>query len=109
MSLYVCPADTVNAPAERVWALLANPQGYGEVWDFTVESVEPPGRARAGQRVDGWSRALGKKWSIRGEVVEADATRFLIRFRMTLSFGVISDNTITCTPVEERRCLVRFG
>lgn len=109
MSLNVCPADMVSAPVERVWELLMQPAGYGRFWDFTVERVEPAGRAVVGQTFIGWSRALGRRWRIDGEIQEVDAERHHILFRTSLPFGVVGYNRLMCLQLDEQHCLVRFG
>ena len=109
MSVNVCPADRVQAPVEVVWELLMHPAGYGRFWDLTVEGVEPEGPAAPGQRFAGWSRALCRQWPIDGEVVEVDAERHQILFRMSLPFRLVSDNRITCTPLDGSSCVLRYG
>jgi hypothetical protein len=105
----VCPADTVRAPVETVWQLLASPAEYGRFWDLHVERVDPPGSATVGQRISGWTRELCRRWTVSGEIVDVDPERHRIRIRMSLPFGVTSDNTISCTSVDASTCLVRFG
>ena len=109
MALNVCPADTVHAPVERVWELLIQPAGYGRFWDLTVERVEPQGPAVVGQTFVGWTRALGRRWRIDGEVQEVDAQRHQILFRMSLPFGLISSNRIVCAQIDGQSCTLRYG
>jgi hypothetical protein len=109
MALNVCPADTVHAPIDRIWNLLTHPADYGRFWDLTVERVEPEGPAVVGQRFVGWSWGLGKRWRIDGNILEVDAERHHILFRMGYPFGVVSTNRLMCTPTGEDSCLVRFG
>jgi hypothetical protein len=109
MPLNVCPGDTVHAPLERVWELLMHPARYGRFWDLTVERVEPEGPAVVGQTFVGWSRALGRRWRIDGEIQEVDAQRHHVLFRTSLPFGVVGLNRIVCTPIDEHHCTVRYG
>jgi hypothetical protein len=109
MTINACPADTVQAPAEVVWELLVRPAGYGRFWDLTVERVEPQGLAVPGQRFAGWTRALCRRWQIAGEVLEVDAMRRQIRFRMSLPLGIVGDNRIVCAPIDERSSMLRYG
>ena len=109
MAVNVCPADRVQAPVGLVWDLLTHPAGYGRFWDLTVERVEPEGPAAPGQRFAGWSRALYRRWRLRGEVLEVDARRHRIRFRMSLPLGIVGDNRIACAPLDDRSCTLRFG
>lgn len=109
MTLNVCPADVVKAPAHVVWDLLSDPAGYGRFWDFSVERVEPRGRAAPGQRFVGSTRELCRRWIIEGEVLEVEPERHAIRFRMSLPLGIVGDNRIACTPIDERNCMLRFA
>src|ERR1700686_1686099 len=109
MPVNVCPADRVQAPVELVWELLMHPAGYGGFLDLTVERVEPEGPAAAGQRFAGWTRALGRRGGVEGEIVEVDAERHQIRFRTQLPLGIVGDNRIACTPIDVRSCMLRFG
>ena len=106
MAVNVCPADRVQEPVELIWELLMHPAGNGRFWDLTVE---PEGPAAAGQQFVGWSRALCRRWRIDGEVLEVDPERHQIRFRMSLPLGIVSDNRIVCTPIDERSCMLRYG
>ena len=109
MAVSVCPADRVHASVETVWELLAHPGRYGEFLDLTVERIEPPGRAVAGQRFSGWSRAMCRRWRVAGEVIEVYAARHQIRFRTSLPFGIVGDNTISCAAIDGDNCMLRFG
>ncbi len=109
MAVNVCPAGRVQAPVQLVWELLMHPAGYGRFLDLTVERVEPQGPAAAGQRFAGWTRALCRRWRIEAEVVEVDAERHQIRFRMSPPLGIVGDNRIMCTPLDDRSCTLRFG
>jgi hypothetical protein len=105
----VCPADRVQAPVEVVWGLLMNPAEYGTFLDLTMERLEPVGPATAGQRFVGWTRALCRRWTVEGEVVAVDAVRHHIQFRMSLPLGIVSDNHLSCTPIDAGSCVLRFG
>lgn len=109
MPVNVCPADQVQAPIELVWDLLTHPAKYGEFWDLTVERVEPDGPAAPGQRLTGWSRAMCRRWHFEGQINEVDALRHVIRFRMSLPLGIVGDNRLMCSPLDDRTCFVRYG
>jgi hypothetical protein len=109
MAVNVCPADRAQAPVEVVWELLMHPAGYGRFLDLTVDRVVPEGLAAAGQQFSGWSRALCRRWRIDGEVLEVDTERHQIRFLTSLPFGIVGDNRILCTPLDDRSCTLRFG
>ena len=108
MTLNVCPADTVSAPVERVWGLLMRPADYGRFFDLNVERVEPAGLAKPGQRIAGWTRELGKRWNIEGEIEDVNTERHQLRFRMSLPFGVIGINRIGAQAIDATHCLLRF-
>jgi hypothetical protein len=99
----------VQAPAERVWELLMNPFGYGEFWDLTIERLEPSGPATTGQKFVGVTRGLCREWEIVGEVVEVDVERRQIHFRTMLPLGLVGDNRISCTPIDAKSCVLRYG
>jgi hypothetical protein len=110
MTMNVCPADTVAAPVERVWELLMEPAGYGRFWEWQVERVEPAGPATVGQKVYGWTpRVLGVRWRIDGVIQEVDMQRQEIRFRVSLPWGLLSNNRIMCAWIDDHRCTLRFG
>jgi hypothetical protein len=71
--------------------------------------VEPEGPAVVGQRFVGWSRALGRRWRIDGEIQEVDAERHQILFRMSLPGGVVGNNRILCARIDEQSCTLRYG
>src|ERR1017187_2903111 len=105
----VCPVARIAAPVERVWALLADPAGYGQWRDGTIDSVEPPGAARTGQIVTISAHAFGKRWLVTGAVDGVDDERHQIGVRVTLPFGVVEHSQITCTPLDAQSCWVSFG
>ncbi len=107
--LNVCPAAIVQAPVERVWALLADPAGYDRWWDAHTERIDPPGPAQAGQTLHGWSRALGQRWPVTATIELVDPERHQIRFRTALPLGIEGLNQITCAPLDARSCRVQFG
>jgi hypothetical protein len=109
MSLNVCPADTVQAPLEKVWELLMQPLDYGRFWDMTVERVVPEGPAMVGQKFVWSSRALCRRWQIDGEIQELDAQRHHILFRLNLLWGLTSSNRIMCSPIDDKSCMLRYG
>src|SRR5579862_2097517 len=107
MAVNVCPADEVQASAEVVWDLLMHPAAYGGFWEMTVDRVEPEGPATVGQRIFAWT--LCRRFRIDGEILEVDPVRHAIRFRSTFPFGLVGDNRIACSPINEGSCMVRYG
>jgi hypothetical protein len=109
MSLSVCPAARVDAPGERVWALLADPARYDSWWDARVVRVDPVGAAQAGQVIRGRSRALGREWPVSLRVVAVDPGRQRIDLATTLPFGVTMRNHIACSRLDAGASHVTFG
>lgn len=115
MVVNVCPADRVNAPVEIVWELLMRPAGYGGFWDLPIDRVEPAGLAVVGQKFSG--SKLCRRLRMEGEVLEVDAERHQIRFRTSMSLGIVGnnrlaivgDNRIVCTPIDAGSCMLRYG
>jgi len=103
----VCPTDRVEAPVEIVWELLMDPAGYGGFWEMTVARVEPEGPASVGQRIYAW---LLCPWlRLDGEILEVDAVRHVIRFHMTMPFGMVGDERISVTQIDAGSCMLSYG
>jgi hypothetical protein len=109
MSLSVCPTARVEAPAERVWALLADPACFDSWWDARLVSAEPAGRAQAGQVIRGRTRAFGREWPVSLRVLAVDPDRYQIDLATTLPFGLTMRNHIACSPLDEGSCRLSFG
>jgi Polyketide cyclase / dehydrase and lipid transport len=115
MSLSTCPIATVEAPAERVWQLLADPCNYGLWWDEETRrvawrfSIEPAGPARPGQRISALTRALGKDWAVRITVKSIDQEKRVLDLTTQLPFGITVRNHIACRPLDNQHCRVSFG
>ncbi len=109
MSVMVCPSDNVAAPVEDVWALLMHPARYDEWWDIQIDQITPEGPAAAGQAIHASSSELGirAKVSIAVEAVFPD--RYQIWFSVRFPSGIVSHNTINCTPIDEQTCYVQYG
>src|SRR5258708_22704381 len=98
MTIAVCPVATIEAPLERVWALLMAPESYSEWWDAHTERVEPPGAATAGQTVQASSRALGRRWPVTTRVEAADPARPVLDPPTMLPPGIRGANPILLHP-----------
>ena len=109
MPLQVCPTATVQAPVERVWALLADPRRYGEWWDARTERIAPEGPAAAGQKIEASSRALGRRWPVHIDVEAVDAAYRRIQLLTRLPFGLTIRNTIAISSVSEETSWLQFG
>jgi uncharacterized protein YndB with AHSA1/START domain len=105
-----CPTDLVNAPVERVWALLENPLRYAEWWDARAIQAEPPGPARPGQVIRGGIRAAGRTFYLLTVIVRAvDADKHQIEFQSNFPLGIIGHNRVACVALDPTRCRVSYG
>ena len=106
MSYTSCPTAVVNAPVEIVWALLADPAGWGHVFDVRINSVNPPGPAVAGQKIVGETgpRLFHLKLAFR--VIETDAERHRLVMDIKLPFGIAVREDLNCTPLDADYCRI---
>ncbi len=109
MSLTTCPIATVEAPVERVWQFLADPQNYALWWDAETRSIEPAGPARSGQRIFAQTRALGKGWDVQIAIESIDPDKRQLDLTTCLPFGITVHNHIVCAALDNSRCRVSFG
>ena len=109
MTVSVCPAATVAAPIEAVWAVLGDPAYYDEWWDAEMERIEPPGPAAPGQIVYATSRALGRRWRVETHVLGIDRQRHSIDLRTSLPLGIVVRNHLLCDALDPRTTRVTFG
>jgi uncharacterized protein YndB with AHSA1/START domain len=105
-----CPTNLVNAPVERVWALLENPLRYAEWWDARTIQAEPPSPAHPGQVIRGGIRAAGLTFYLLTVIVRAvDADKHQIEFQSNFPLGIIGHNRIACVALDPTRCRVSYG
>jgi uncharacterized protein YndB with AHSA1/START domain len=109
LDVNVCPSAVVEAPVERVWALMTSPEGFDTWTDASLVAAEPEGPARPGQRLRLATSAFGHRFGMTIDVLEVDAQRHLLRLRVYFPFGLVEDQTTTMTPAGDGRTLVRFG
>jgi ligand-binding SRPBCC domain-containing protein len=109
MAISVCPIAVVQAPAERVWALLSQPASYALWWDAETRTITPSGPAQPGQNITAQTRALGRQWPVRIAVNAVDAARRAIDLTTRLPFGITVYNHITVQPMEDSASRVSFG
>lgn len=108
-TLSVCPSAVVDAPVERVWDLLTQPEGFHLWADAAVVAAEPDGPARPGQVLHLVTRALGWAFAVTITVREVDAEQRRLHFVVELPFGIVNDEVITMAEAGGGRTLVRFG
>jgi Polyketide cyclase / dehydrase and lipid transport len=105
----VCPAAVVEAPLERVWAVLMDTRSYGEWADADFTRFDPPGPATPGQVLEADAREIGLTFRVRLRVEAVDPDRHQVVFDVALPFGVRERTTITATEVDQRSTRVQFG
>jgi uncharacterized protein YndB with AHSA1/START domain len=103
-----CPTDVVNAPVERVWALLADPLRYDEWTDLREIQAAPPGAATPGQVVRGVTREAGLTFQATFIVLAVDPDTHQIEYESHLPLGVVGHNRIVAVPLDPSRCRVSF-
>lgn len=109
MAINVCPIAVVNAPLERVWRMLSEPEQYATWWDARTLSIEPPGPARAGQVIQAQSHALGRDWLVSLTVHSVDYQQHWLNLTTHLPFGITLHNHIACLFIDPRSCQIVFG
>ena len=109
MIFTTCPITIVNAPVEKIWKMLSEPESYALWWDAQTRSVEPPGAAVPGQVIYAQTRAQGVSWKVTIRVEAVDAARQRLDLTTRLPLGITVHNHIACTPVGESACQVSFG
>lgn len=110
MAISTCPVANVAAPVEDVWELLMHPARYDDRWwDIQIEQVVPEGAATAGQIMKASSRAMGIRARVNLAIEAVDPGRRQMRFSVHFPFGLVSVNTITCTPIDGQSYYVQYG
>ncbi len=109
MSVSVCPIAQVNAPVERVWDLLAEPNSYASWWAAQTRAIVPPGRATPGQEIYAQAPALGRQWNVHITVERVDEASHQLQLTTRLPFGITVYNHIVCTALDSTTSRVTFG
>lgn len=109
MSLNVCPLATVKASAEVVWSMLENPGSYLRWWDFSTDSITPPGRAQAGQVIQAHLTALVVNLRMKIRVNDVDDSRRQLDLTTSLPFGITVHNHIVVNAQDDTTSRVSFG
>jgi len=107
----VCPVAVVNAPVDRVWAILLDSKHYGDWADARFTRFDPPGQAVPGQVMWADPREFGIRFplEIRLGIVSIEPDHYRIVFDVDLPFGIHERTTISCTPLDERTTRVQYG
>jgi hypothetical protein len=109
MSVSVCPIANIEAPLEKVWSFLSEPENYALWWDAQTRSISPAGHAIPGQKINAQSTAFGKRWNVNILVEGLDEKRHQIHLKTMLPLGITVFNHITCTPLKNAVTQVSFG
>ena len=109
MPLSVCPTDIVQAPAERVWALLADPAQFDLWWDAHTVAITPPGPAQPGQQVEAVTHGLGRDWPVHFTVNAVDAAHHSLDLVTDLPLGIHMHNHLTVLPIDAGSSRLTFG
>jgi len=109
MTLRVNPIAYVRVPAEKVWDLLVEPANYARWLDARLRSVDPPGRAQAGQRLRAQAIILGIPWELQMIVEDVEEARRGLHVMTLLPMGISIFDHITCIPLDDSSCQVSLG
>ncbi len=109
MSLSVCPVALVRSPAERVWALLADPAVYDTWWEATTDAIQPPGPAQPSQEIQAHGRVVGRDLRMRIRVDAVDAAQRRLQFSSFFPFGITLRNDVRVHSVDANTAQVSFG
>jgi Polyketide cyclase / dehydrase and lipid transport len=99
----------VEAPIDVVWSLLLNTAEWGVFYDITVISVDPPGPARAGQRLIGNAGPRFLPLRVVFDFTEVDPVDHRVRMDGRLPFGTRVRENLTVTPVDAASCRVNYN
>lgn len=109
MGFSVCPATSVAAPVETVWALLSDLTQFDVWWDAHTERIVPEGAASPGQMLYAKTSAFGRTWDVTLLVTAVRPEKHQIQFHISLPLGLINDNTITCAALDSTSSRMQFG
>lgn len=108
MTLTIEPTEIAQTTIENVWYLLFNPANYSNWWDAETIAVVPEGHAHSGQVIHLQTKALGRQWEVEMNIVEVDEMNHCITLEVQIPLGVMIREIISCTPVSEVSCLIRY-
>jgi hypothetical protein len=103
-----CPTTIVNAPVDHVWALLMAPGAWGSVFDMRIISVDPVGPVVTGQVVVGETGPKIMHLTLTFRMLEIDPVRHRLSMGVDLPFGLVVNEEIGCTALDDKRCRVAY-
>jgi Polyketide cyclase / dehydrase and lipid transport len=104
-----CPTAIVEAPIDVVWNLLLKTAEWGKFYDLKVLSVDPPGPARAGQRLIGNPGPSFLPLRLVFDFTEVDPLNHRLKLDGRLPFGIKVRENMTIAPVDANRCRVNYN
>jgi hypothetical protein len=103
-----CPTALIEAPVQRVWQLLTDPETWPSFYDLRVMRIEPPGLATAGQRVFGES---GPRWlhlAVTLTFTAVDASQGKLELIVQLPLGIVVTEELGCKAINATQCRVSY-
>lgn len=108
MSISVCPSEIVEAPVVVVWKLLTNPTGWGYFYDVRVVDVDPPGSAKAGQRVSGQTGSRFFHFGVSFLFTRVDPETHCIELEVRLPFAMTVKEKVNAVALSANQCRVNY-
>jgi hypothetical protein len=109
MTVTVCPAATINAPIERVWSLLMDPQRWTDWSSARLEAAIPDGLLHVGQRLHFSSSAFGRRWHAVTILTGVAPERHGLDVDVSVPFGIVNHEHLSATSLPDGKTHVQFG
>jgi Polyketide cyclase / dehydrase and lipid transport len=106
VTVTACPAATIAAPIERVWALLVDPRAWNDWSGVRFEAAEPDGPLHAGQRWRFAASAFGRSWPVHVTVTVTGITceppeRRSLDVDVATPLGIVNHEHVTVSSVAD--------
>ena len=103
-----CPTALVEAPVEVVWELITDPAAWSSFYDLRVKRIEPPGLAKAGQRVFAES---GPRWlhlAVTLTFTAIDIAQRNLELVVQLPMAIVVREKLGCQRINAIQCRVSY-